>query len=200
LVRSPRPNAVEKAAIHYVAVYAGSTYSVRALRDAIEAKFPGALARAKADEKKAAFDRKFVGHRVPAWAKTYIRKHARGVSAVIVRRSEYNDHTSGHFKTWDNSITVTIGGDETDARLALLHEIAHANKPYAQHGDGFYDEYRRLLVAERLLGKALNNPLKHGGTVRGLRAAGRRARSAKPVTGPADGTPGPQALRDLMKI
>jgi hypothetical protein len=199
-----RPNAVEKAAITMLA--SEQSYRDRPLRAAVEERFPGAVARAKAALRKAKFDRKFIGQDIPRWAKTYIAKHCPAITSVTVRHSDadWREHTSGHYKTWDHTITITVGQSEDDARLALLHEIAHARRPHAQHGDDFYDEYRRLLVAEGMWAKAVNSPVKHGGQARGLKAAARRARTAapaaKPIAKPADGEPGPQFLRDLMRL
>lgn len=157
-----RPNAVEKTVIEYLARrdVPRAFADAAAVRRAIEAKFPGAIARQKERDAKETFDRKFVGN-VPAWARHYVEKYGSRVDTLTIRRSRSKDTTSG--RCYGGSrLVVTFGrekpGDdienarrEKDWRTVVLHEIAHSRAPYDDHGDRFYAEFRKMLVAEGLL-------------------------------------------------
>ena len=165
---------IERLAIRYLAGNQASSASGTALRAALEEKYPGAIARAQEALKQERSDARFVGT-VPPWMKRLVERHGRNVTRFAVRRGgDTRWNTSGHCK-WDGDITLTVarGEDERETRSIVLHEIAHANKPYAQHDARFYKEWRRMLVAEGLLRYAIDSNVGQG--ARSLRAAGRKA-------------------------
>lgn len=168
-----RPNAVEKAAINAAAAGFGPT-STRLLREAIEVRFPGALARARAERAKRAEQARFAGD-PPLWAKNMIRRHCDPVTRLEWHRSASKYGTSGRCFNRDR-IVITAGSRELDQKIVLVHEIAHALAPWdAKHGDEFYDVLLRVSKSEGLYRASLSAP--HG-QARGLRAAARRSRAA----------------------
>jgi hypothetical protein len=169
-----RPTAIEQAAIDVVSrVDPGSGFGEKTakLREMLEAKYPGSLARAKARRVKERFEQKFEGS-PPAWAKRYIAKHGQGyVRRLIWRRSRVKTYSSGRCWIYDGRIVVTAGlGGEEEHRVVLLHEIAHA-KTVETHTTRFYEALHEMLVAEGLYRAGLKR--EHP---RSLKAAASRAR------------------------
>ena len=179
-----RPNAVEREAITYLAVSRGS--DARALREAIEAKFPGAITRAVTTRRKVRFEAKFTGN-PPAWAKRLVAKHAPDIARLNWRRSRTKWNTSGHCSLWGGEMTITVGRgnghsedggktvvwthDEDEDRYVLLHEIAH-HKTHELHTDKFWDCLYGLVVEEGLYRKTMATEHRVGS----LKVAASRAR------------------------
>ena len=168
---------IEKAAIELLAARpvllggeAGA--SLRLLRSEVERKHPGAVARAVERLKLERDEARFKGN-VPGWMKRLVRKHGAKVTSFTARRSAYKTHTSGYcYSTGD--ITVTLGSDEVEQKIVVLHELAHLKDPWDQHGKTFYKEWRRLLVAAGLLWEAQKRYRENGqaGYAHALRRAG----------------------------
>ncbi|HSE46790.1 MAG TPA: hypothetical protein VLA89_15825 [Gemmatimonadales bacterium] len=158
------PTRIEQLAIRHVAEQGGATLSD--LRKGIEAKWPGAIARKREAIKKERIDRAL--GKAPAWARTLIKRHARGIPEVSWHRSRINSYSSGRCN-WSR-IHVTEGSNPTDARFVLLHEIAHWNATGFGHDEAFYDTLVPMLKREGLL--------RYGQTRdgRNLRSAAKRAR------------------------
>lgn len=167
-----RPNAVERAAINACAAAFGPT-STRLLREAIETRFPGALARARAEREKQAEEARFSGD-PPIWAKNMLRRHCNPGVTLEWHRSRVKHGTSGRCFS-RSRIVITAGSHEPDQKITLAHEIAHVLAPWgAQHSDAFYDTLLKVTKAEGLYRASVNSPHGQG---RGLRAAARRARA-----------------------
>lgn len=153
-----RPDKLATAAIAVVVANPTRTGTIRALEDVLEATYPGAIERAKERRQKAREDARFTGP-VPLWARRMVLKYASPSVTLKVRQSRVKSYTSGHCKLWSDDLVVTFGHPfdgmspraiEVDRKTVVLHEIAHANS-HDMHGDKFYRELRRLLVAEGLL-------------------------------------------------
>ena len=170
-----RKTPVEAAAIKFVA-HLNASDPAKGLRDAIEARFPGALDKEKAVLRKVRFEAKFVGN-VPDWAKRLVAKYTPSLRTLRWHRSAAQWSASGHCKPYASEIIVTTASpaqdpDESDAKYVLLHEIAHL-RGGTHHDERFWDECYRLLVAENLYRKTIA----HGRSIRSLKAAASRARA-----------------------
>jgi hypothetical protein len=163
---------IAQAAIDFLAQSSYPGYDGE-LRKAVEAKYPGAIERARVRHKKARDAARFVGN-PPTFVRTYVRKYAPKIHRVTWRRSRMSNLSSGQYDPYDSAIVVTAGADEIDQRVTLLHEIAHFRTPYEKHGDKFYDQWYRLLKGEGLYRAGANRF--HG---RLLKSAARRARARK---------------------
>jgi hypothetical protein len=149
------------------------TTRAKALADAIEAKHPGAIGRARRRVLDARLEARFKGN-PPDWAKRLIVKHFPGFSQLVWRRSKVKAFTSGRCTPERIVITQSPRTSEDDQRVTLLHEIAH-RVGFGYHDERYYREFYRLLVAEHLYRHALGMPYGWGGA---LRRAARVARAA----------------------
>lgn len=170
------PTNIEKAAINVAAIKGPTSESLRALTEAIESKYPGAIARRRAARLKERDAARFKGN-PPDWAKKMVRKHERSTNAVTLnwRRSRTRSFSSGRCR-WDDRIVVTAGSNELDQRHVLAHELAHHVSPSFYHDDMFYETLLTILRSERLMGKVGN--VARGGEVHALRRAARRLRKS----------------------
>lgn len=147
---------------------------MKPLLDALEAKSPGAVERARARFDKEKDEARFKGN-PPEWAKRLIRKYGGSGTSLTIRRSRTKSWSSGHCSYWDRQLVVTFGGhDEEEQRYVILHEIAHT-KAAAGHGDDFYDELLVMVRAEGLYRRVIAPNRAHWGS-KGIKAAARRAR------------------------
>ena len=177
-------DAITAAAINHLvrATLCPTKASGAELLQAIEAKHPGAIDRARARVKAERFDSKFKGT-VPKWVKTLVAKYSRGnVGEVRIRQSRSKTYTSGHCWYGSGDVVVTLsktGSDENEQRAVLLHEIAHAIALWDRHGDRFHDEWYEMLRSENLYRYTITC-----GRFRtqSLKAAARRARAKRPLT------------------
>lgn len=85
---------------------------------------------------------------VPPWARDLVRTVCADAGVDEPRlawRSRAGEHSTGVTRRQDASVTVRAGGDATDQRLTLLHELAHWLAPAPRrrrrtmhHGRDFY--------------------------------------------------------------
>ena len=203
-----RKSAIDKAVIEWMYFRTGLSAERRerweALEKAVEATYPGTLAKItaaqarereahrKAAEAKREAER-FVGN-PPDWAIRLVKKYVPG---LIQLRWRHGTGRSTTGRCWPGSqeIVVTAGlgakrlsvasdftsplvhDDQTEIhKCVLLHEIAHALSPTHHHDAEFWAELHRLLVAEHLY-MAYQKHWGRSGT-QSLRAAASRARKA----------------------
>jgi hypothetical protein len=183
-----RYDAVSGAVIKYLAgVDAGVTVSRKALREVVEARHPGAIAREVERLKREQFESRFTGN-PPTWAKHFVSKYGSSVDEVVWRRSKVKWYSSGHCYIGCGRLVVTAGPEIDEQKVVLLHELTHARvgvrryvgpqpsgrrkRKWASHDDRFYDELYRLVKAEGLYRAALSRESSS------LRAAARRARAS----------------------
>jgi hypothetical protein len=146
----------------------------------IEAKYPGAIERARVRVKKERFEKKFIGS-VPEWAKRYVAKHAAGsVSSLQIRQSRTKDYSSGRCWYGSGRLVVTFSRPDSinglvERQATVLHEIAHALAPWGGHDDRFYDQWYRLLRDEGIYRSAMATGRFVGAS--SLKAAAKRQRA-----------------------
>lgn len=150
------------------------------LEAAVEAKHPGAVARARDRKKKERFERKFIGP-VPSWAKRYVAKYCPTIESLRIRQSRIKDYSSGHCWYGSGELVVTFAiassdYGEAERQATVLHELAHGRATYDRHGDRFYDYWYEMLVAEGIYRHVLTCGRFVGTT--SLKAAARRSRAA----------------------
>lgn len=167
-------DAITAAAIELLAGDSTIRQTVRgkALANAIEAKHPMAVPRARARIQAQRLEARFVGD-PPEWAKRLIIKHFPDFPRLVWRRSRVHAFSSG--RCFADHIVLTAGwqASEDDLRVVLLHEIAHRRGH--GHDARYYREFHRLLVAEHLYRHAFGMLYRWDG---GLRRAAREARAA----------------------
>lgn len=146
--------------------------AIAALTAAVDAAAPGAVAVSA----RKLLEPRWTGQ-PPEWARALVRRHALGkVSELVWRRSQFKSYSSGRCGYGDRRIVVTANAapgaeGEIEQRVVVLHEIAHALKPWHGHDEVFFDQFYLLLRAENLYKAGLAR-----GQARSLRVAARRAR------------------------
>lgn len=177
-----RKTKIEAAAIVFAATLSPTTAAGRNLIAAIEAKYPGAIAKVKAENRKARLESRFEGD-PPRWAKNLIDRYTPS-TRLRWRRSRVKFLSSGRAwrSGWEGSrIVITAAGDDSDEqKYVVLHEIAHVLAPANErHGPRFWDTLYDLLTKEDHYRKTLASG--HA-SMASLRAAARRARAARRET------------------
>lgn len=74
-------------------------------------------------------------HRLPVFA---TRRHRVKGEPTVNWRFGKQPRTPGHYKSWEHSITVTVGSDLADALGTILHELVHAYCEPESHGPSFW--------------------------------------------------------------
>ncbi|MDP2684760.1 MAG: hypothetical protein Q8P20_07040 [bacterium] len=82
---------------------------------------------------------------IPKWAQELTLKaciwwekqgHATEIPDIMWKHSKYSKQSSG--KCYSDSISITSGTDRKDAKLVVLHELAHWFNPAEHHGLAFW--------------------------------------------------------------
>lgn len=147
-----RPTKIERLAIEHLARSSySSSRSKAALGDAIEAAWPGAIARARKRYEAELDEGRFEGN-PPAWARRMVRRWERSRVRLVWRRSRIKPWSSGRCY-WTGKIIITANGagDENEAKAVLAHELAHHRAIGMAHDDDFYDELYAIATAEGIL-------------------------------------------------
>jgi len=96
---------------------------------------------------------------------------------VVWRRSRIHSNTSGYAKPLKNRILLTAGSDHTDAKRAVLHELAHLLVPDCRHSPAYWDKAWELYRWAKLPIRQMR--LREGAYMKGATVAYVRSRKAK---------------------